>query len=224
MNATLFEPDPGNVAVKICGITNGARAQEIVSAGADAIGVNFWPKSKRYVPLEEAVPWLRDLEDTVPRVAVTVNATDNELFALRDSGVIDFIQLHGDESPDRVQSLTQQGLVVFKAIGIRDREMLAAAKDYPSPTLLLDAYAPTEYGGTGESMDWALGAEAVQMWPNRQIILAGGLTPDNVADAVRQVRPAAVDVASGVESSPGVKDLDKVRAFIAGAGVPFLGE
>lgn len=222
MSATLFEPDPGNVAVKICGITNGVRAQEIVATGADAIGVNFWPESKRYVALEDAAPWLRDLEDTVPRVAVTVNATDDELFALRDSGVIDFIQLHGDESPDRVRTLTRQGLAVFKAIGIRDRGMLASAKDFDSPTLLLDAYAPTDYGGTGEKMDWTLGAEAVQMWPDRQIVLAGGLTPDNVADAVRQVNPAGVDVASGVESEPGVKDLDKVRAFIAGAGSVML--
>ncbi len=224
MIATLFEPDPGHVAVKICGITDGAQACEIISAGADAIGINFWPRSKRYIALEDAAPWLRELEGTVPRVAVTVNATDTELFALRDSGVIDYIQLHGDEPPDRVRFLTQQGLVVFKAIGIRNREMLTAVADYESPTLLLDAYAPTEYGGTGEAVDWALGAEAVQMWPEKQIVLAGGLTPDNVADAVRQVNPAGVDVATGVESSPGVKDLDKVRAFIAGAGEPMLEE
>lgn len=223
MPPTLFEHDPGHVAVKICGITNGDRAQEIVGAGADAIGINFWPQSKRYISLEDAAPWLRELEDTVPRVAVTVNATDDELFRLRDSGVIDCIQLHGNETPDRVRSLTQQGLVVFKAMGIRDREMLNAAADYESPTLLLDAYAPTAYGGSGETMDWTLGAEAVKLWPDRQIVLAGGLTPDNVADAVRQVNPAGVDVASGVEKSPGVKDLDKVRAFIAGAGAPLLG-
>lgn len=222
MRATLFDPDPGHVAVKICGITNGQRAQEIVGAGADAIGINFWPQSKRYIPLEEAAPWLRELEDTVPRVAVTVNATDDELFRIRDSGVIDYIQLHGDETPDRVHSLREQGLVVFKAIGVRDRDMLAAAERYESPTLLLDAYAPADYGGTGEAMDWALGAEAVKKWPDRQIVLAGGLTPDNVVDAVRQVNPAGVDVASGVEKSPGVKDLDKVRAFIAGASSVML--
>lgn len=211
----LFPPDLGRVAVKICGITRGDEAHAIVAAGADAIGINFWPKSKRFISLEEAMPWLLELVDTVPRVAVTVNASDEELRKIHDSGVIDWIQLHGDETPERVGSLTQQGLPVFKAMGIRDRVMLEAASSFESPTLLLDAYAPNEYGGSGETMDWSLGAEAVKQWPDRQIVLAGGLTPGNVVDAVKQVRPAGVDVASGVEASPGRKALDKVREFIA---------
>jgi phosphoribosylanthranilate isomerase len=212
----LFPPDLGRVAVKICGITRGDEAHAIVAAGADAIGINFWPKSKRFIPLDEAMPWLRELAGAVPRVAVTVNASDEELRRLIDSGAIDWIQLHGDETPERVKSLTQQGLPVFKAMGVRDRDMLEAASSFESPTLLLDAYAPNEYGGSGETMDWSLGSEAVKEWPDRQIVLAGGLTPGNVADAVKQVRPAGVDVASGVEVSPGRKDLDKVRDFIAG--------
>lgn len=214
---TLFPLDTSGVAVKICGVTTGEQATTIVAAGAAALGINFWPKSKRFVALESALPWLLELAGTVPRVAVTVNADDDELHRIYESGGIDWIQLHGDETPGRVRSLTQQGLPVFKAMGIRDRAMLEAAAAYESTTLLLDAYAPNEYGGSGESMDWALGAEAVQTWPERQIVLAGGLTPENVAEAVRQVRPAAVDVASGVEVSPGVKDLAKVRAFIAAA-------
>ncbi|MEM9017478.1 MAG: hypothetical protein AAGC68_10730 [Verrucomicrobiota bacterium] len=108
----------------------------------------------------------------------------------------------------------EEGLPVFKATGVRDRAMLEDAADFPSSTLLLDAYAPTEYGGSGETMDWELGAIAVKEWPDRQIILAGGLTPQNVGEAARQVRPAAVDVASGVEKSPGIKDLDLVRQFL----------
>ncbi len=211
----LFPPDLGRVAVKICGITRGDEAHAIVAAGTDAIGINFWPKSKRFIALDEAMPWLRDLAGTVPRVAVTVNAPDEELRQLIDSGVIDWIQLHGDETPERVRSLIQQGLPVFKAMGVRDRAMLEAASSFESPTLLLDAYAPNEYGGSGETMDWSLGSEAVKQWPDRQIVLAGGLTPENVAEAVKQVKPAAVDVASGVEVSPGRKDLDKVREFIA---------
>lgn len=210
----LFPPDPERVAVKICGITRGEEAHAIVAAGADALGINFWPKSKRFIALAEASPWLRELAGTVPRVAVTVNATDDEIRALHESGVIDWIQLHGDETPDRVRSLTQQGLPVFKALGVKDRAMLETAADFDSPTLLLDAYAPGAYGGSGETMDWALGAEAVKRWPDRQIVLAGGLTPENVADAVRQVHPAGVDVASGVEAIPGRKNLAKVRAFI----------
>lgn len=211
---TLFPPELGRVAVKICGITTAAQASAIVAAGADALGINFWPKSKRFIALESALPWLMDLVGTVPRVAVTVNADDHELHRLFDSGGIDWIQLHGDETPERVRSLTRQGLPVFKAMGIRDRRMLEAAAAYDSPTLLLDAYAPNEYGGSGETMDWSLGADAVKQWPDRQIILAGGLHPGNVAEALRQVRPAAVDVASGVEESPGVKNLDFVNAFI----------
>ncbi|MEQ1842601.1 MAG: phosphoribosylanthranilate isomerase [Verrucomicrobiales bacterium] len=212
----LFPPDLGRVAVKICGITRGDEAHAIVAAGADAIGINFWPKSKRFIPLDEALPWLRELAGSVPRVAVTVNASDEELRQLIDSGAIDWIQLHGDETPDRVKSLTQQGLPVFKAMGVRDRVMLEAASSFESPTLLLDAYAPNEYGGSGETMDWSLGSGAVKQWPDRQIVLAGGLTPENVVEAVKQVRPAGVDVASGVEFSTGRKDLDKVRDFIAG--------
>lgn len=213
----LFPPNLDHTAVKICGITTGAQASAIIDLGADALGINFWPKSKRSLPLNEALPWLRELAGTVPRVAVTVNATDDELRAIHDSGGIDFIQLHGDETPNRVRSLSQQGYVVFKAIGVKDRAMLATAAAYDSPTLLLDAYAPTEYGGSGETMDWSLGAEAVQQWPDRQILLAGGLTPDNVAEAIRQVRPTGVDVASGVEESPGVKDLELVRRFLEAA-------
>lgn len=215
----LFPPDLGRVAVKICGITRGDEAHAIIAAGADAIGINFWSKSKRFIPLDEAMPWLRELAGAVPRVAVTVNAPDEELRQLIDSGAIDWIQLHGDETPERVKSLTQQGLPVFKAMGVRDRVMLEVAATFESPTLLLDAYAPNEYGGSGETMDWSLGSEAVKQWPDRQIVLAGGLTPENVADAVKQVRPAAVDVASGVEISPGRKDLDKVRDFIAATKV-----
>ncbi|MDF1656796.1 MAG: phosphoribosylanthranilate isomerase [Verrucomicrobiales bacterium] len=213
----LFRHDLNRTAVKICGITTGDQASAIIELGADALGINFWPESKRYIALPEALPWLLDLTGTVPRVAVTVNATDEELLAIYESGGIDFIQLHGDETPDRVSSLTQQGLPVFKAMGVKDRAMLESAADYESPTLLLDAYAPTEYGGSGEMMDWSLGAKAVGQWPDRQIILAGGLKPDNVAEAVRQVHPVGVDVASGVESSPGVKDLDLVKAFLEAA-------
>lgn len=211
----LFPQDLGRVAVKICGVTCGDEAHAIVAMGADAIGVNFWPGSKRFVPLHKSAPWLRELAGTAPRVAVTVNASDDELRLLQESGAIDWIQLHGDETPERVASLTEQGVPVFKAMGLRDRAMLETAAEYDSPTLLLDAYAPGAYGGSGETMDWSLGTEAVRRWPDRQIVLAGGLVPENVAAAIREVRPAGVDVASGVESSPGRKDLDQVKAFFA---------
>lgn len=211
---TLFPGDLGRVGVKICGITRGDQAEATVAAGADAIGINLWPKSKRYIPLGSAAPWLRELAGKTVRVAVTVNASDDELRAIHDSGVFDLIQLHGDETPDRVRFLVQQGLVVFKAAGVKDSAMLESLDAFLEGTLLLDAYAPTEYGGTGETMDWALGREAVEKWPERQIVLAGGLTAENVAAAVKQSGAAGVDTASGVEESPGVKDLAKVRAFV----------
>ncbi len=216
-NRPVFPTSPGRVAVKICGIRTGQQAADIIGAGADALGINFYPKSKRFIALDEALPWLKEIGDAVPRVAVTVNAIDDELKRIADSGGIDWIQLHGDETPNRVESLIQQGLPVFRAMGVKDETMLESAAAYPGSTLLLDAYAPAEYGGSGETMDWTLGAKAVQQWPDRQIILAGGLVPDNVAAAVEQVRPDGVDVASGVESEPGVKDVALVRAFIDAA-------
>ena len=213
----VFSTRPGRVAVKICGIRTGAQAEAIIAAGADALGINFYPKSKRFIALDEALPWLNEIGNLVPRVAVTVNATDDELERIADSGGIDWIQLHGNETPDRLTSLIQQGFPVFRALGVKNKAMLESAATYPGTTLLLDAYAPTEYGGSGETMDWTLGAQAVQQWPDRQIILAGGLVPDNVARAVKQVQPAGVDVASGIESEPGIKDLGLVRAFIEAA-------
>ncbi len=213
----LFSTELGRVAVKICGLVRGDEAAAVVTAGADAIGINFWPGSKRFVPLAESRSWLQELAGEVLRVAVTVNATDEELREIHESGLIDWIQLHGDESPERVGALKRSGLPVFKALGLKDRAMLDAVAAYDSPTLLLDAYVPGLYGGSGATLDWGLGAEAVGRWPERQIVLAGGLLPENVAEAIRQVHPAAVDVASGVESSPGRKDLDKVRRFVEAA-------
>ena len=216
-NRPVFPTNPGRVAVKICGIRTGEQAEAIIDAGADALGINFYPKSKRFIARGEALPWLQEIGDAVPRVAVTVNASDDELKSIADSGGIDWIQLHGDESPNRVESLIQQGLPVFRALGVKDDTFLESAAAYPGSPLLHEAYAPTEYAGSGETMDWTLGARAVEQWPNRQIVLAGGLVPDNVAAAVAQVRPAGVDVASGVESEPGMKDLGLVRAFIEAA-------
>ena len=214
---TLFPTSLTHPAVKICGIRTGEQAEAIIAAGADALGINFYPKSKRFIALDEALPWLKEIGAVVPRVAVTVNASDDELKQIAESGGIDWIQLHGNETSNRVASLAQQGLPVFRAMGVKDEAMLNEAAAFPGTTLLLDAYAPTEYGGSGETMDWTLGAQAVQQWTDRQIILAGGLVPGNVAEAVKQVQPAGVDVASGVESEPGVKDLTLVRAFIEAA-------
>ncbi|MEO0413735.1 MAG: phosphoribosylanthranilate isomerase [Verrucomicrobiota bacterium] len=208
---------PDETCVKICGIRTAIQAEQIVGLGAHAVGLNFWPKSKRYLEPASAAEWSPDLKDATVRIGVFVNPSDDEIDQIFQLDVIDFFQMHGDESPEQVAVLRERGIPAFKAMGIKDRDMLGQLPNFASGPVLLDAYAPTEYGGTGETMDWALGREAVEQFPKNEVILAGGLVPENVAAAVRQVRPAAVDVASGVESEPGVKCLDKVKAFIDGA-------
>lgn len=205
----------GRVKAKVCGLTRADQARAIVDMGVDAIGINFWPKSKRYIALGDARDWLAELAGAVTRVGVFVNAGVAELESAFASGLLDALQLHGDESPEFVAKLIERGLPVFKAHGGKDESLIDEAANFRGATILLDAYAPTEYGGTGATMDWSLGARVVKAAPERQVILAGGLTAENVATAIEQVHPFAVDVASGVESTPGIKDLAKVEAFLA---------
>lgn len=213
--ARFLEPrDDGSPRAKICGVTTLEDARWAVAQGADAIGVNFWPRSKRYLPPDSARLWLPDLAGPVLRVGVFVNASGDDIRRALLDGLIDAAQLHGDESPALLESLLSEGLAAYKALGIRDHRSLDAAGTYPGEVLLLDAYNPTEYGGTGRTMNWELGREAVERWPGRRILLAGGLTPENVEAAIAQTHAFGVDVASGVESSPGVKDRDKVAAFL----------
>ena len=212
MEDYLFPETKDGVRTKICGIKTLQQAEDIVALGVDALGINFWPKSKRYLAPEKA-EWLKALRGQVLRIGVFVNAEKNHICDLLEQDLIDWAQLHGDESPEFVSDLLKDDWKVFKALGVKDRESLVSAELFSGP-LLLDAYAPTEYGGSGEKMDWALGAEAVKKYPGREVILAGGLNPENVEAAISQVQPAAVDVASGVEDSPGVKNLELCRKFI----------
>ena len=214
MDQSLF-PGSETVRVKICGVTTLDQAESIISLGVDSLGFNFWPKSKRYLNPADA-GWLPGLSGQTLRIGVFVNPDPAEVCDLLENNMIDWAQLHGDEPVKFVTDLQSQGWTVFKALGVKDLGTLESAAGYDGP-LLLDAYAPVEYGGSGEKMDWALGAEAVQRFSDREVILAGGLKPENVAAAVSQVHPAGVDVASGVEVSPGVKDLDLCRAFIENA-------
>lgn len=213
---SFFDKQNAQVSVKICGITKGDQAQQIVELGADAIGINFWPQSKRYIDFDQARPWLEKLDDSVTRIGVFVNADNEYIIRILESGAIDCAQLHGDESPQDVDAILQKGLSAYKALGIKDSAALDNISSYPGDAILLDAYAPSEYGGTGEAFDWTLGHLAVERFSGqKKIILAGGLTSDNVAEAIQQVAPYAIDTASGVESgTPGIKDLDKTKAFI----------
>jgi phosphoribosylanthranilate isomerase len=198
--------------VKICGITNLADAQAAVEAGADALGFNFYEKSPRFISLENAAEISKQLPPFVLRVGVFVNpAAELVTRAIGECG-LSLLQFHGDETPE---FCTQFGLMSMKAFRIRDAESLKEIPNYPTDAYLLDAYSPEARGGTGERFNWNLAIEAQKF--GKPIFLAGGLTPENVADAVRKVRPFAVDVSSGVESAPGKKNHAKIRAFIAAA-------
>lgn len=198
------------VLVKICGITRLEDALAAARLGADWLGFNFWPRSKRYLPPAAAAEIVRALPASVTAVGVFVDPTAEELAAaVRTSGVA-LAQLHGDETPAFCAAAP---VPVVKGIPVKDEHSLAALASYEVEGFLLDS-ATAGRGGSGKSFDWMLAAAAARSVP---VWLAGGLVPDNVAEAVRKVRPRGVDVASGVESSPGVKELAKVEAFIRNA-------
>jgi phosphoribosylanthranilate isomerase len=208
----LFGPEPGRV--KICGITTEADARLCIEAGVSALGFNFYLGSSRHISID-ALPWIRGLEGLVDRVAVVVNAPADLLQTLIASGCFEMIQFHGDETPD--QCASAGAAVWMKAIRAKDRASLDDSRLFETPRILLDAWSPSAYGGTGQTADWKMLADFVAGNPSRQFVLAGGLNPGNVADAIRSVRPAAVDVAGGVESAPGRKDPAKVRDFLQAA-------
>jgi phosphoribosylanthranilate isomerase len=206
--------DPAQVSLKICGVTTRDDAERLVAHGVDALGVNFWPKSKRYVAPENA-EWLRDLARKILRVGVFVNEDTELPLRLMREGLLDAIQLHGDETPEEVVAYQQAGVPFLKAIGVKTRDDLARAEDYHARAVLLDAHAPGVYGGTGETFDWNAAVDFMERHPKIPVILAGGVVPENAARAVAAVHPAALDVASGAEISPGVKDFEKVAALLA---------
>lgn len=200
------------VKVKVCGITNLADALAAAEAGADALGFVFYEASPRFISLDTAAQVIRQLPLHIVKVGLFVDAPEELVFHAVSQCGLSLLQFHGSETPeDRVQF----GLMSMKAFRIRDAASLESLPDYSTDAWLLDAYSPDKAGGTGKTFNWELAAEA-QRW-GRPIFLAGGLTPENVAQAVRLVHPYAVDVSSGVESAPGKKDAAKVQAFIRAA-------
>jgi len=209
--------------IKICGLTSMEDARATVEAGADAVGLNFYPKSARSIPVDVA----RRIVDILPRqivkVGLFVNAQVDELIDIVEQVGLDLIQLHGDEPPEylarlgvrpvlRAFRLTQAGLPpIFSYLDECER------LGFPPRMVLMDSYRKGEYGGTGETANWGVAAEYAQMNSRPPLVLAGGLTPENVADAIRAVHPAAVDTASGVEFTPGHKDPSRVEAFVRAA-------
>ena len=206
--------DPTSVALKICGVTTRDDACRLVALGVDALGVNFWPQSKRFVAPEHA-SWLRELAGQILRVGVFVNAPPALPLRLIEDGMLDVVQLHGDETPREVAIYHDHGVPVFKALGVTSAADLAHAADFGARAILLDACAPGVYGGTGTTFDWQAALEFKARLPQIPLILAGGIVPSNAARAATTVHPAALDVASGAELSPGHKDFQKVAALLA---------
>ena len=212
---TLLESflDPTTVSLKICGVTTGTDANRLAEMGVDALGVNFWPRSKRYLAAGDAT-WLRELEGKILRVGVFVNqAPDLPLRLLRE-GYLDAIQLHGDETPSDAAAYRDVGVPFIKAIGVKTQADLERAAQYGAAGVLLDAHAPGIYGGTGEVFDWEVASEFRRRHLELPMLLAGGIVPENAGLAAMSVQPAALDIASGAEISPGIKDFNKVAAFL----------
>ena len=205
-----------HIRVKICGVTNLPDALAAVEAGADALGFVFYEKSPRFVAPEAAAAIIRQLPPFVAKVGLFVNAPRELVHETIAACGLDTLQFHGAEPPAYCRAFT---LPAFKAFRVQGRGFLAELPSFDTAAWLLDAGVPGQYGGTGSRFDWTLAVEAGRL--GKPIILAGGLTPANVQEAIRQTLPYAVDVSSGVESAPGRKDPKKIRDFIAavqGAG------
>ncbi len=197
--------------VKVCGLTRVKNALECIALGADAIGCVFYPKSPRHVTDDEA----RDICLTISSKAVTVGVFVNESFSFIMKKVqrclLDAVQLHGQESPELVSRLRKENLKVIKTLFLSSKPTFKNAKDYEPSAFLVECGSSALPGGNAVSWNWEKARHLVGNYP---VILAGGLSPENVSDAVKQSTPDAVDVSSGVELSPGLKDTGKVEAFI----------
>lgn len=209
-----------NIRVKICGLKEPGHVDAAVEAGATYLGFNFFPKSPRYVDIPTAARLAENVPPGIAKVALTVNATDEELDAITGGAPFDMLQLHGSESPERVSEIrARYGLPVMKVLGVADASDFAGVEIYGkvADQLMIDAKPPKGAllpGGNGIAFDWRLVAK--KYWPCPWM-LAGGLTAANVAEAIRMTGTRQVDVSSGVESPPGVKDAALIRAFIAAA-------
>ena len=197
--------------VKICGITNSADALAAVDAGANLLGFNFYAKSPRCISEAQAAKIRPQLPPKVKVVGIFVNSLPADVFTLRKSLKLDAAQLHGDESVETVEEIARV-LPVIKAFRVEPEFPLATLDEFPGVfAFLFDAAQTGQYGGSGRTTDWDVARRAAV---ERRIILAGGLKVENVAAAVRIVRPYGIDVASGVESKPGKKDHGRLREFI----------
>lgn len=193
------------VKVKICGITNVKDALAAIEMGADLLGFNFYPKSKRYVTPEKAREIIAKLPTFVDTAGIFVNAPADQIRKVSKGGLLNWVQLHGDETPEFCDTLRWISPKVIKAIRIRNSEDIQAANKFYTDAVLLDAFHPDEYGGTGQKFDWNL-VTNLQV----RVFLAGGITPENAVEAI-EVGAYGIDICSGIESSPGIKDHEKMQ-------------
>lgn len=197
------------VKVKVCGVRSIEEAEAALDAGADAIGFNFWPQSRRYIAPRAAAEVISKLSPVASTVGVFVNEEASFIIDVASELHLSAVQLHGDESPEFCAALGP--IKTIKAIRVGQDFDLGIIQRYPVSMVLLDSNIQGSYGGTGQRFDWRIAIEAKRL---ARIILAGGINTENVWDAITHVRPAAIDVCSGVEAEPGRKDLDKLRSFM----------
>ena len=193
------------IKIKICGITNLEDANAAVDMGADILGFNFYPKSPRYIEPDQAEKIIRKLSAFVDTAGVFVNASLQDIRKLTNPGHLNWVQFHGDETPEFCSQFTTWSLHTIKAIRVRSKDDIKQAQTFRTSSLLFDAFDPNLYGGTGKTFDWSL----VKDCPHR-IFLAGGINPDNIAAALK-VDAFGIDVCSGIESEPGKKDHMKMK-------------
>jgi phosphoribosylanthranilate isomerase len=197
------------VKVKICGIRTLEEAETAIAAGADALGFNFWPRSVRYVEPSVVQEFIGKLSPLVSTVGVFVNEDADRIVDIASNLGLHAVQLHGDEAPDFCERLTN--IKTIKALRVGQDFDLSVINRFRVNMILLDSNVDGSYGGTGQRFDWRIALEAKQLSP---IILAGGLTLENVGEAIKQVQPDAIDVCSGVEAEPGRKDFNKIQKFM----------
>ncbi|MCA1623509.1 MAG: phosphoribosylanthranilate isomerase [Acidobacteria bacterium] len=199
--------------VKICGITNLQDALLSVKFGADALGFNFYPKSSRYILPEKAREIINPLPKEVLKVGVFVNESLDKIIDTAETARLDAIQLHGEETPEFVREMkTKVNLEIIKAFRVSESFSPEEVLQYEADAALLDAYSPKEYGGTGETFDWEIAKKVQEIFP--KMYLAGGLSIENIREAIEYVRPFAIDACSLIEREKGIKDSQKVRDFI----------
>jgi phosphoribosylanthranilate isomerase len=207
---TLGFNDRVDVKIKICGITSADDAEAAVQAGADVLGLMFFPGSRRYISLETAQDIARRLPPYIMRAGVFADPDPSEVFAAIQHCQLNLLQFHGSETPEFCQ---QFGLMTMKAFRMANADSLPLMSAYHTDAFLLDSHVAGQPGGTGQTFNWDLALQAKKF--GKPIFLAGGLTPQNVAEAVRKVQPFGVDVSSGVEKAPGKKDARKMQDFVA---------